>query len=162
MEPEKQDGFVETKKKGVMKKIGGEPRPTEVVTSAEAFPELGSAPVKVEKKEEPKVEPPQQSSSGPRRFVNNKKTDAGPNFVPIKKVEENIPAPAPVTQTQPQEKKEHVPVFQRGGGPKEETPAPENTEDEEGKIKFSAGPKKFVSSKVVKPREEEKKSELDV
>jgi hypothetical protein len=142
-----------------MKKIG-EPRPQEVVTSEEAFPELGAAPVKVEKKEEPKVEVTQPSTSGPKRFVNNnKKSDSGPNFVPIEKVDEVVPTPAPLVKAE-SEKKEHVPVFQRGGGAKEEAPVPEQTEDE--KIKFSAGPKKFSSSKAVKPREEEKKSELDV
>jgi len=147
-------------KKKIMKKIGREPRPAEVNISDQAFPELGSEPVKSEKKEDVKSESTQSSNSnlGPKRFVNAKKTGQGENFAPMETVQEKDPViVTPVLQA-PQEKSTEK-VFSRA------TEAPVITEttppQDDGKFKFG-GIKKFTSTKGPTKVKEEEKSEQDI
>lgn len=160
-EPEPSSDFTEKKPK-VMKKIG-EPRPTEVKFSENAFPELGAEPVKVDKKEEVKVEQPQSTSStttGPRKFVNANKNASGENFAPIEATVDKTPQPQP-QQIQQTQEKPRPNVFSRAG---ETKPTTEEPPVEDSKFKFgsSGNAPRFTSSKGATKVKEEEKSEQDL
>lgn len=153
-------------KRKIIKKPG-QGRPTGgVEIGSEAFPSLGEAPTKPQKKNPeptPVVAPAQTDDGfsvvGPKRFTNAKKKEAGEHFAPLDPtvVEKAVPV-APVREKveNPEPTQAALPrgIFQRGKPAEQPAEVPTDT-----KFKFGGGegPKKFsAGSKISFKREEEK------
>jgi translation initiation factor IF-2 len=172
-------------KKKIFKKPTGDTKPKNVVIEDEYFPSIGEKPVDMPKKKpEPTPAPTttvtdtKQTTQGPRKFVNAKKTDKGEHFVPldanlVEKIPEKVEKLEKVEKVEKIEKIEKIEKTEKTENGVEAAPprrVPEgffkrNTQDQtqettppsDSKFKFGGeGPIKFSGSKISFKREEEK------
>jgi len=171
----------EDQKKKIFKKPTGETRAPKNVVVDEYFPSLGEEPKEMPKKKPeptptPVVTETQQTSQGPKRFVNLNKKDKGETFVPLdpsltEKVPEKVPEK--IEKIEKAEKTEKTENVVETVAPKRTLPenyfqrstqdvSKETAPPADSKFKFGGeGPKKFSTGTKISFKREEEKNELE-